>query len=272
VSIALPGTQLGMRMATLQQVVRRLGRLVDRTLQPVVDTRKALTAMREVPWFLRSLREYSRLSQEPLAILDLYPQLGDRRALAGIATGDYFHQDLWAARKVFQSGVVRHVDVASRVDGFVAHCAVFTSVVYVDTRPLPGDLRNIEARVGHLGRLPFDDASVGSLSCLHVVEHVGLGRYGDPIDPEGTLKALADLQRVLAPKGNLYLGLPIGRARVCFNAHRITDPDQVTNAMSQLDLVDFAAVDDKGNFVEHSRPDVYRGVEYGCGLFHFRRP
>ena len=261
-----------MRMATIEQMVLRLGRFVDRTLQPVVDARKALTAIQEVPRFLRSLREYSRLSQEPLPILDLYPQLADKRAFAGTATGDYFHQDLWAARKVFQSGVVRHFDVASRVDGFVAHCAVFTNVVYVDARPLPGDLRNIETRVGHLGCLPFDDMSISSLSCLHVVEHVGLGRYGDLIDPGGTVKALADLQRVLAPRGNLYLGLPIGRARVCFNAHRITSPDQVMSSMDQLELIDFAAVDDKGSLVEHCRPDAYRGVEYCCGLFHFRRP
>jgi Caenorhabditis protein of unknown function, DUF268 len=249
----------------------RLGHLIDRTLEPVVNVRSAITAIREVPWFLRSLRDYARRSGDRIGLLDLYPRLGDRRAMAGTASGDYFHQDLWAARKVFQSGVRQHFDVASRVDGFVAHCAVFTKVVYVDVRPLPGSTRNIETRIGHLGQLPFDNESVPSLSCLHVVEHVGLGRYGDPIDPKGTLKALADLQRVLAAKGNLYLGLPIGRPRVCFNAHRITSPDQVIASMSQLELVDFAAVDDSGIFVEHCLPSEFRHVEYGCGLFHFRR-
>jgi len=261
-----------MKTPATDTMVLRLGRLIDRTMQPVLDTRRVFRAIREYPWFWRSFREYSRKSAERLRLLDLYPQLGERRALAGIASGDYFHQDLWAARKVFQSGVTEHFDVASRVDGFVAHCAVFTKVIYVDVRPLPSDIRNIETRSGQLGQLPFDDGSVSSLSCLHVVEHVGLGRYGDPIDPQGTLKALADLQRVLAPKGNLYLGLPIGRARVCFNAHRITNPDQVLSAMSQLELVDFAAVDGTGSFVDGGQPDAYREVEYACGLFHFRRP
>jgi SAM-dependent methyltransferase len=261
-----------MKTSAADTMVLRLGRLIDRTLQPVIDARKALRAIREYPRYLRSVREYSQKSTERLRVLDLYPQLGDWGALAGIASGDYFHQDLWAARKVFQSGVTEHFDVASRVDGFVAHCAVFTKVIYVDVRPLPSDIRNIETRSGYLGQLPFDDASVSSLSCLHVVEHVGLGRYGDPIDPQGTLKALADLQRVLAPKGNLYLGLPIGRARVCFNAHRITSPDQVMNAMNELELADFAAVDGKGSFVDGGKPDAYREVEYACGLFHFRRP
>jgi SAM-dependent methyltransferase len=261
-----------MNTSAVLPMMLRLGRLIDRTLQPLVDARRVVTAIREVPWFLRSFREYSQQSSDRLRVLDLYPQLGDRRSLAGTARGDYFHQDLWAARKVFQSGVPEHIDVASRVDGFVAHCAVFTKVIYVDVRPLPSDIRNIETRSGHLGRLPFEDGSVTSLSCLHVVEHVGLGRYGDPIDPQGTLKALADLQRVLAPKGNLYLGLPIGRARVCFNAHRITSPDQVMSAMNELELADFAAVDGKGSLVEDGQPDAYREVEYACGLFHFLRP
>jgi hypothetical protein len=260
-----------MESVGLERAMLRLGRLVDRVLRPVVDVRRVFAAAREIPWYLRSLWEYGRLSEERLRILDLYPQLGDRWAPAGAAKGDYFHQDLWFARKVFESSVLQHVDIASRVDGFVAHCAVFTKVLYVDVRPLPCDIGNVEMRTGYLGRLPFDDASIPSLSCLHVVEHVGLGRYGDPIDPQGTLKAMADLRRVLAPRGNLYLGLPIGRERVCFNAHRIISPDTVMRAMSGLELAEFAAVDDKGRLVEHCRPEAYQNVEYSCGLFHFRR-
>ena len=62
-----------------------------------------------------------------------------------------------------------------------------------------------------------------------MAEHIGLGRYGDPLDPLGTRKAAAELQRVLAPGGQLLFSLPVGRPRVEFNAHRVHDPHEVAS-------------------------------------------
>ncbi|GGD60058.1 hypothetical protein GRI62_00390 [Erythrobacter arachoides] len=56
---------------------------------------------------------------------------------AGTASGDYFHQDLLVAKLVFEAQPRRHIDVASRVDGFVAQLACFREVEVVDVRPLP---------------------------------------------------------------------------------------------------------------------------------------
>ncbi len=260
-----------MSWVDLENFGTRAVRLLDRVASPVIDIRGVASSLLEIPWFLGSYFKYWHAARERPKILDLHPSLHDRKARAGVASGDYFHQDLWAARKVFDSCVQLHFDVASRVDGFVAHCAVFTKVVYIDLRSLPGDIPNIETRLGRLGQLPLADGSVHSLSCLHVVEHPGLGRYGDPIDPEGTFKALSDLKRVLALQGNLYLGVPIGRERVCFNSHRIVSPDRIMDAMVDLDLVDFAAVDAKGCLLPATSPSDFRSVEYSCGLFHFRR-
>ena len=192
---------------------------------------------------------------------------------AGSASGHYFHQDLWAARKVHASGVAEHIDVGSRVDGFVAHVAAFADVVYVDLRPLEArGHEHIKARVGTVLGLPFADRSVRSLSCLHVIEHVGLGRYGDPLDPDGSRKALAELQRVVAEGGSLYLGVPVGRERVCFNAHRVLAPRTIVRALDELTLVEFSAVNDAGDLVRDARPDDFETADYGCGLYHFIRP
>ena len=255
----------------LEQVAFHLARFANRVVSPVMDTRRAIAALKDIPWFVRSYAAYARAAGQRPKLANLYPCLGDRKTDAGTATGDYFHQDLWAARKVFQSGVSEHVDVGSRVDGFVAHCAVFTKVIYVDLRPLPSDVPNITSRIGSFDHLPFEDGSVPSLSSLHVVEHIGLGRYGDPLDPGGTTKAMLELRRVLAPGGNLFLGLPIGQERVEFNAHRITNPETVLGAMEGLELVDFAAVEKNGRPVSHCRPQTYRDVGWAFGLFHFRR-
>jgi SAM-dependent methyltransferase len=125
---------------------------------------------------------------------------------------------------------------------------------------------------GNLLALPFADASIGSLSCLHVAEHVGLGRYGDPLDPLGTRKAAAELARVLAPGGDLYVALPVGRPRVCFNAHRIHAARDVRAYFGALDLSEFAGVGDDGALVESAPLDLFDDASYACGLFRFRRP
>jgi SAM-dependent methyltransferase len=195
----------------------------------------------------------------------------DPNEARGVASGDYFYQDFWAARKVRESGVTEHVDIASRVDGFVAHCALFTKVVYVDIRPIATRIPTIIPKVGDLVALPFPDESVASLSCLSVAEHVGLGRYGDPLDPDGSIKAFKELQRILAPGGQLYLSVPIGRERVCFNAHRIFAPSRVPHMMDQLRMVDFAAVSMAGDLLEQVKPDDFANEVFICGLFHFTR-
>ncbi|MFN9811666.1 MAG: DUF268 domain-containing protein [Deltaproteobacteria bacterium] len=247
-----------------------LARFVMRQVAPFSDLRALPATLAEVPWFLRSRRDYRSRTSEPVPWLDTYPAFLDRRASAGTAKGHYFHQDLWAARKVHASRVEDHVDVGSRVDGFVAHCACFTSVTYVDIRPLEARVPNLRSRVGSVVALPFADRSVRSLSCLHVVEHVGLGRYGDPLDPEGASKAMRELARVLAPGGDLYFGVPVGRERVCFNAHRVFAPRTVVAAFSGLELASFAAVDDAGDLVDPADLDVIARSEFACGLFHFR--
>lgn len=250
--------------------VRRLARFVARQVTPLSELRTLPAVLAEIPWFLRSRHEYVQRSGEAVPWLDTYPAFLDRRQSAGSVSGHYFHQDLWAARRVHASGVSAHVDVGSRVDGFVAHCAAFTEVTYVDIRPLENSV-GIRSVVGSVVDLPFPDRSVPSLSCLHVVEHVGLGRYGDPIDPEGSLRAMRELARVLAPGGRLLFGIPIGRERVCFNAHRVLSPGTVLAAFEGLSLEAFAAVDDRGDLVEPARPRDFETAEYACGLFALRR-
>lgn len=239
---------------------------------PVVAWR----TLRGLPRFFRDVTTYRSAAAHsafPFAWGNAKPFITDYFDSAGVASGHYFHQDIWAARKVFQARPSRHVDIGSRVDGFVAHVLVFMPVEVIDIRPLKSEtpgMSFIQADATHLQGIV--DNSVESLLCLHAIEHFGLGRYTDPIDPEACFHAMRAMQRVLAPGGRLYFSTPIGRQRVEFNAHRVFDPMTILSAFAGLNLLSFGAVDDAGRVHENQRPEDYRQARFSCGLFEFAKP
>jgi hypothetical protein len=231
-------------------------------------------AVRGLPAFVRDAVAYRRTQDGrafPLRLGAMLPVLGERYETAG-SLGHYFHQDLWAARKIRARGPAHHIDVGSRIDGFVAHLLVFMPVTVVDVRPLTSDVQGLSFVQADATTLDaFDDDTVDSLSTLHAVEHFGLGRYGDPVDPQGSFKMMRALARVLKPGGRLYFSVPVGRERLEFNAHRVFAPSTVVAAFSPLRLASFAAVDDRGAFHDPCTIDQMEGAQYGCGLFELTK-
>ncbi len=109
-----------------------------------------------------------------------------------------------------------------------------------------------------------------SVSCLHALEHFGLGRYGDPIDPLGHLKGFKNLVRMLQPGGRLYLSFPIGRSGVHFNAHRVFEATEVLEwSAGSLVLDAFDYVDDSGDLHRNASPSHLPIMRYGCGIYSF---
>lgn len=227
-------------------------------------------------YFLKSYVEWQRRAQpEWKADLgEIKSYMKDRHDAAGSARGHYFLQDIWAAQRVFANSPKEHVDVGSRVDGFVAHVASFCPVKYVDIREMETGVPGLKGIEGTVCTLPFTDKSIASLSCLHVIEHIGLGRYGDPVDPEGWKIGLSELQRVLMPGGTLLVGTPCGRQRVVFHAHRVFSPTMIIESMPELELVEFSLIPDgrATAWIENADIEHACSLEYGCGLFVFRRP
>jgi SAM-dependent methyltransferase len=183
----------------------------------------------------------------------------------------YFYQGAWLARNLSTRPAALHVDVGSSVM-MLSVITAWAPTAFVDVRPLRAGIAGLFPIAGTLAGLPFADRSVTSLSCLHVIEHVGLGRYGDPLDPAGARAAAAELARVLAPGGRLYLSTPVGRERVCFNAHRVFSPHTIRDWFSGFHLAGFSYVDDSGAFHAKQDPAAASGLEYGCGMFIFERP
>jgi hypothetical protein len=232
----------------------------------------AVMNLRALPGYVRLFADWRefRAADGECALVDLYPCLGDWTVSTAFDR-HYFYQQAWAIRKIYQRMPVRHVDVGSDVR-YVAALTAFVPVEFVDIRPLDAMLENWTGHEGSILDLPYQDQTIVSLSCISVAEHIGLGRYGDPIDPEGTQKACRELARVLAAGGDLYFGLPVGVEKVCFNAHRIMAPQSVLNAFPDLVLVDFSVVDDNGKYLTKVFPADYASATFANGLFHFRRP
>jgi hypothetical protein len=205
-----------------------------------------------------------------------YPIWSDYRKQAGSSGGDYFHQDLLVASFIHENKPQKHIDVGSRIDGFVAHVAAFRKIQVLDIRPLsPLGHSNIEFIQADLmmpdNRLPKAD----SVSSLHAIEHFGLGRYGDPVDPDGYQKGFTNLVTMLEDGGTLYMSFPIGRQNeVHFNAHRVFHPRDILSwqASTALKLLRFDYVDDAGNL--HQNVDLLGreiDVSLGCGIYTFKK-
>ena len=203
---------------------------------------------------------------------DRLPCLEDRTTGTGFDR-HYIYHTAWAMRVLSRVRPVEHVDIASSLY-FASLASAFMPVRYYEYRGVDLHLPGLSCERADLLDLPFADQSISSLSCMHVIEHVGLGRYGDPLDPDGDLKAMAELRRVLAPGGNLLFVVPVGRPRVQFNAHRIYGFDQVREAFGGLELVEFALVPDRRNgsaMIELATKEQADAQRYGCGCFWFRR-
>ena len=187
-----------------------------------LDLLKLMGALCNVPRYIGALRRFRRAHRGPL---ELVPCLHDWAQEAGSVRDEYFWQDLLVARMIYAAKPERHVDVGSRVDGFVAHVASFREIEVFDLRPIGASVPGITFRQADLTQPVTEMAGYcDSISCLHALEHFGLGRYGDPMDPDGFQHGLANLARLLRPKGVLYLSVPIGAERVEFNAQVVSDP------------------------------------------------
>ena len=227
-----------------------------------------LSSLGALPRYLVEWKTYNKMAAtQQISFRDSYPCLADRVATTPFDP-HYFFQAAWLARRVRHARPSLHVDVGSSVM-MINVLSASAKTIFVDYRPLRVRLTNFIPLGGDIIRLPFCTGSITSLSCLHVLEHVGLGRYGDPINPAGSLLAAKELQRVLKPDGRLFLSVPVGRERVCFNAHRVFSSTTVRDFFPELQLKTFALVDDAGRFNEDVLPEAAAGLEYGCGLFEF---
>ncbi len=207
----------------------------------------------------------------PLRWRDNLPQLQDKTQDTAFDL-HYIYHPAWAARILAKTKPREHVDFSSSLS-FNVLVSAFLPVRFYDYRPAHLELSGLTSEAADLTALAFPDNNWLSISCLHVLEHIGLGRYGDPLDPQGDLEAMAELMRVLAPGGNLLIAVPVGRPRLRFNAHRIYSYEQVIAAFAGLELIEFSLIsENQGRLIAPADPALVAQEKYGCGCFWFKKP
>lgn len=240
--------------------------------------KKTITVLGRVSWYLRDRRAFRKEMGAGFSWAKTLPILEERGESSG-SLGAYFHQDRCVARWIYEQNPRRHVDVGSRIDGFIGMLSVFREVEVIDIRPQPVEVPGVVFhQLDLMASLPEEWVECAdSLSCLHTIEHFGLGRYGDKVDAEGHLKGLEQLKRMLKPGGTLYLSTPMGPQRVEFNAHRVFAAETILGWFDEGWTVEkLAVIDDQEHLreMEHwSKKEVaeHFGCQLGVGIVRVRK-
>lgn len=220
--------------------------------------------------FINDFIKFKKKSKSKIKWKDRYPQLFDKTKGTDFDT-HYTYHPAWAARILGKTKPKKHVDISS-ILSFSTVVSAFIPVEFYDYRPVNIKLDNLISKKADLTSLPFENNSIESISCMHTIEHIGLGRYGDPIDPDGDIKAIKELSRVLAKDGSLLFVTPIGKPKIQFNAHRIYSYDQIISYFSNLKLKEFSLIPDNGfelGIIQNATKELADEQTYACGLFWF---
>ena len=241
-----------------------------------IDIRRTIYFFFRLPWFIL---DYYKFQKKNTTKLIFSPVLHDKLEESGSTNSEYFWQDLLVARWINKANPRKHVDIGSRIDGFVSHVASFREIEVFDIRPINEKIPGVSFKQADLMTSNFlskiNEEYCDSLSCLHALEHFGLGRYGDPIDNQGSEKGLENMASLIQKDGCFYLSLPIGQERVEFNANRVFDPHYIIKiaAKNSLFLKSLTIVNSSG-FVKEITPNKKELKKlsldlYNLGIFIF---
>lgn len=257
----------------MKELIRKIYWLIN--IQFGFDPRRMARSIGGIPRYVTGWFHFRRGYK---GRLNLLPCLYDWYEEGGSTKDEYFLQDLHVARQIHLANPARHVDIGSRIDGFVAHVASFREIEVFDIRPVSSQIPGVIFRQADLMNPAEEFADYcDSLSCLHALEHFGLGRYGDPIDPQGYATGLENMAGILRPDGRLYLSVPIGSERVEFNAHRIFEPHSLVRLAAEKGLLlrEFAWIGPGHDLVISTSPEQdmeeLGKQRYTLGIFTFTR-
>lgn len=227
---------------------------------------KPIVLIKQYIWFLRQFKFLKGMRENKnFKKIVWYPCLFDNISNTPLEP-TYFFQDSWAAKHIFELKPKYHYDVGSSAMT-IGILSQFVPITMIDIRPIELELENLFFKEGSILSLPYKDNSLETISSLCVVEHIGLGRYGDPIDQFGSEKAIEELKRVLKIGGIILFSVPVDNEnKVYFNAHRAFTRSYILELFSNFEILDEKYHYGKKMFDKY---DEKKG--FGTGLYKLRK-
>jgi hypothetical protein len=221
--------------------------------------------------FIGEMTRFRKLSDDRFTVMwkDMYPCLKDKIQTTPFDP-HYTYHPAWAAKILSQTKPEYHVDFSS-ILYFGTMLSAFVPVKFYDYRPAEIELDGWEGHFADLCKLDFPDNTFASVSCMHTVEHIGLGRYGDKLDPQGDIKAINELQRVTRQNGDILFVTPVGEQRIEFNGQRVYGYQLILQLFGECRLEEFSLIPDKGGIIRNADPALITRQKYGCGCFWFKK-
>ncbi len=221
--------------------------------------------------FFAEYNKFKRLNdgRASVQLKDIYPCLKDKLKTTPFDR-HYIYHPAWAARVLAKTKPEMHIDISSTIT-FSTIVSAFLPVKFYDYRPADMQLSGLESGFADLNKLPFDNNSISSISCMHTIEHVGLGRYGDKLDPLGDLKSIEELKRVVKPGGDVLFVTPVGKPKIEFNGQRVYSHEQIVSYFHPLRLNEFSLIPDSGPMIENANPNLIKSESYACGCYWFKK-
>jgi hypothetical protein len=221
--------------------------------------------------FIGEMNRFRQLNDNRFSVKwkNAYPCISDKLSTTPFDQ-HYTYHPAWAARILAKTRPSLHADFSS-ILYFGTMLSAFVPVKFYDYRPAEVNLTNWEGGFADLCKLDIADDTFESVSCMHTVEHIGLGRYGDALDTQGDIKAINELQRITKVDGNILFVTPVGKQRIEYNAHRIYSFDLVKQLFNKCELVEFSLIPDAGGLIENANPSLVANQHYGCGCFWFKK-
>ena len=221
------------------------------------------------------IKDFIKFKNKGGKINNIYPFLENFNLVSNEHKNQFFHADLLVSKKIYESNPSSHLDIGSRVDGLVAHLASFRKLDFLDVRSVDTspheNINSIKKNIMNLDTSNFDK-KYDSISSIGVISHVGLGRYGDEIDPHVHIKAIKSITKLLDKNGTIYVMVPVGKKRTEFNAHRVFAPEDIIEIFNNngCKFIEFSLVDDEGNLHIDCDLQLSKDLDFGGGIFIFK--